>query len=55
MRVNADGEVETSNATYGLSVFAIYLCPALLYFLNYILIPFLVIKLTFFENNFKFS
>jgi hypothetical protein len=48
-------EVVTDPEPDGISIFAIYLCPILLYFLNYIFIPFLVIKLTFYENNFKFS
>lgn len=55
MRVTADGVPEATTSTYGVSVFAIYLCPVLLYTLNYICIPFLVIKLTFYENNYKFS
>lgn len=43
-----------NNANY-LAFIAIYFCPLLVYFINFILIPFMIIKLAFYENNHTYS
>mmetsp|Transcript_9021 Transcript_9021/g.6795 ORF Transcript_9021/g.6795 Transcript_9021/m.6795 type:complete len:505 (+) Transcript_9021:1275-2789(+) len=47
--------VEEGNGNIALAFMAIYLCPILTFLINFLLIPYLVIRLCFFENNHKFS
>lgn len=48
-------ELNKGNGNIALAYLAIYLCPILIYMINFLLIPFLTIKLAFYENNHKFS
>ena len=48
-------EVVAGNGNMIFAFIAIYFCPLMVYFINFIIIPFLIIKLAFYENNHKFS
>ena len=48
-------DIEPDSETKWLAFLAVYFCPFLLYLINFILIPFLIIKLAFYENNHKYS
>lgn len=52
---NKDTKQIRYNSDELLAFIAVYFCPLFLYFINYILIPFLVIKTNFYENNHKYS
>ena len=52
---STDPEINKGGGNVLLAFVALYFCPLMVYFINFLFIPFLIIKLAFYENNHTFS
>ena len=53
-KVVTNGNIFENESNF-FSFFAVYTCPLLLYFLNYMFLPYIILKTNFYENNHRFS